>query len=107
MKRIRHAIRAAEGEGRSWHAVIDQVRFQGGEVWRALPLAAPVLYFAAIRPQLLGWGASGQERRQSPIEQGQQVVLQHVEVIVVRVPVGVVDRHATDTCFDEPAGHQT
>jgi hypothetical protein len=32
---------------------------------RALPLAAPVLYFAAIRPQLLGWGASGQERRQS------------------------------------------
>jgi hypothetical protein len=31
---------------------------------RALLLAAPVLYFAAIRPRLLGWGASRQERRQ-------------------------------------------
>lgn len=32
---------------------------------RALLLAAPVLYFAAIRPRLLGWGASREERRQS------------------------------------------
>jgi len=32
---------------------------------RALLLAAPALYFAAIRPRLLGWGASRQERRQS------------------------------------------
>ena len=31
---------------------------------RALLLAAPVLYFAAIRPRLLGWGASRQERHQ-------------------------------------------
>jgi hypothetical protein len=31
---------------------------------RALLLAAPVLYFAAIRPRLLSWGASRQERRQ-------------------------------------------
>jgi len=31
---------------------------------RALLLAAPVLYFTAIRPRLLGWGASRQERRQ-------------------------------------------
>jgi hypothetical protein len=29
---------------------------------RALLLAAPLLYFAAIRPWLLGWGASHQER---------------------------------------------
>jgi hypothetical protein len=29
---------------------------------RALRLAAPVLYFAGIRPRLLGWGASRQER---------------------------------------------
>jgi hypothetical protein len=32
---------------------------------RALLLGAPVLYFAAIRPRLLGWGASREERRQS------------------------------------------
>ncbi len=31
---------------------------------RALLLAAPVFYFAAIRPRLLGWGASRQERHQ-------------------------------------------
>ncbi len=31
---------------------------------RALLLSAPVLYFLAIRPRLLGWGASRQERRQ-------------------------------------------
>jgi hypothetical protein len=31
---------------------------------RALLLAAPVLYFAAIRPRLLGWGARREERRQ-------------------------------------------
>jgi hypothetical protein len=31
---------------------------------RALLLAAPLLYFAAIRPRLLGWGASREERRQ-------------------------------------------
>jgi hypothetical protein len=28
-------------------------------------LRAPVLYFAALRPRLLGWGASRKERRQS------------------------------------------
>jgi hypothetical protein len=32
---------------------------------RPLLLAAPVLYFAALRPRLLGWGASREERRQS------------------------------------------
>ena len=32
---------------------------------RAFLLAAPVLYFALIRPWLLGWGASRQERRQA------------------------------------------
>jgi hypothetical protein len=31
---------------------------------RALLLAAPLLYFASIRPRLLGWGASREERRQ-------------------------------------------
>ena len=32
---------------------------------RALLLAAPVLYLAVIRPRLLGWGASRQERREA------------------------------------------
>ncbi|MDX6455432.1 MAG: hypothetical protein QOD48_1539 [Gaiellaceae bacterium] len=32
--------------------------------WRALLLATPILYFAALRPRLLGWGASSKERRE-------------------------------------------
>jgi uncharacterized NAD(P)/FAD-binding protein YdhS len=48
--RIRRAIRAAEGEGRSWHAVIDQVRFQGGEIWRALPIAERRRIVRHLRP---------------------------------------------------------
>jgi uncharacterized NAD(P)/FAD-binding protein YdhS len=35
---VRAAIREAEGEGRSWHAVIDQVRAQGQDLWRAMPI---------------------------------------------------------------------
>jgi hypothetical protein len=31
---------------------------------RALLLATPILYFAALRPRLLGWGASREERRE-------------------------------------------
>ncbi|NLS15619.1 SidA/IucD/PvdA family monooxygenase [Rhizobium sp. P40RR-XXII] len=37
LRGLRAAIRNAEGEGRSWHAVIDQVRAQGRHVWQALP----------------------------------------------------------------------
>jgi uncharacterized NAD(P)/FAD-binding protein YdhS len=48
--RIRQAIRAAEGEGRSWHAVIDQVRFQGGEIWRALPVVERRRIVRHLRP---------------------------------------------------------
>jgi uncharacterized NAD(P)/FAD-binding protein YdhS len=48
--RIRQAIRAAEGEGRSWHAVIDQVRFQGGEIWRALPIGERRRIVRHLRP---------------------------------------------------------
>ncbi|WP_184803965.1 FAD/NAD(P)-binding protein [Rhizobium leucaenae] len=38
LRRVRAAIREAEGEGRSWHAVIDQVRAQGQHLWRAMPV---------------------------------------------------------------------
>lgn len=32
--------------------------------WRVLLLAIPILYFAGLRPRLLGWGASSEERRE-------------------------------------------
>jgi hypothetical protein len=32
--------------------------------WRVLLLATPILYFAGLRPRLLGWGASNEERRE-------------------------------------------
>jgi hypothetical protein len=32
--------------------------------WRLLLLATPILYFAGLRPRLLGWGASSEERRE-------------------------------------------
>jgi hypothetical protein len=32
--------------------------------WRLLLLATPILYFAGLRPRLLGWGASREERRE-------------------------------------------
>ncbi|MBB3452536.1 putative NAD(P)/FAD-binding protein YdhS [Rhizobium sp. BK313] len=38
LRHVRAAIREAEGEGRSWHAVIDQVRAQGQDLWRAMPI---------------------------------------------------------------------
>ncbi|MDL2397657.1 FAD/NAD(P)-binding protein [Rhizobium mayense] len=38
LRRVRSAIREAEGEGWTWHAVIDQVRTQGGDLWRAMPV---------------------------------------------------------------------
>lgn len=36
VRRIRRAIKAAQGEGLSWHPVLDQVRLQGSAIWRAL-----------------------------------------------------------------------
>lgn len=37
LKNIRAAINAAAIEGKSWHGVIDQVRWQGKALWSALP----------------------------------------------------------------------
>lgn len=39
LARVRSTIRAAGKEGLTWHAVIDQVRAQGGEIWKRIPLA--------------------------------------------------------------------
>lgn len=38
LKDIRAAIRVAAMQGVSWHAVIDQVRGQGEQLWQALPV---------------------------------------------------------------------
>ncbi|MDE1996826.1 MAG: FAD/NAD(P)-binding protein, partial [Rhizobiaceae bacterium] len=50
LRHIRAAIRAAEAEGRSWHAVIDQVRTQGGDLWRAMPISERRRVVRHLRP---------------------------------------------------------
>lgn len=37
LQRVRKTIRDAAREGQPWQTVIDQVRYQGQEIWRALP----------------------------------------------------------------------
>ncbi len=48
--RVRAAIRRAEQEGRSWHAVIDQVRAQGLHLWQALPIGERRRLVRHLRP---------------------------------------------------------
>lgn len=50
LRRVRAVIRQAEGEGRSWHAVIDQVRGQGPHLWRALPVVERRRLVRHLRP---------------------------------------------------------
>jgi len=50
LRSVRAAIREAEGEGRSWHAVIDQVRAQGRHVWQALPVQERRRLVRHLRP---------------------------------------------------------
>lgn len=50
LRRVRATIRQAEGEGRSWHAVIDQVRAQGRHVWHALPVEERRRLVRHLRP---------------------------------------------------------
>ncbi|WP_112605434.1 FAD/NAD(P)-binding protein [Rhizobium sp. WW22] len=50
LKRVRAAIRRAEGDGRSWHAVIDQVRTQGRQIWEALPIEERRRLVRHLRP---------------------------------------------------------
>ncbi|ENN87644.1 hypothetical protein RHSP_45360 [Rhizobium freirei PRF 81] len=47
---VRAVIREAEAEGRSWHAVIDQVRAQGRHLWQALPLEERRRVVRHLRP---------------------------------------------------------
>ncbi|AVA21949.1 MULTISPECIES: FAD/NAD(P)-binding protein [unclassified Rhizobium] len=50
LRRVRAAIRKAEGEGWTWHAVIDQVRAQGGDLWQAMPLSERRRVVRHLRP---------------------------------------------------------
>ncbi|MFT4184932.1 MAG: FAD/NAD(P)-binding protein [Rhizobium sp.] len=50
LRRVRAAIREAEGQGGSWHAVIDQVRAQGQDLWRAMPLEERRRIVRHLRP---------------------------------------------------------
>ena len=49
---------------------------------------------------------SRKKRGQRRVERGSEAVLERPEVVVVRVPVAMVDRHAADAGLDQPAGHQ-
>jgi len=50
LRRVRAAIREAESRGGSWHAVIDQVRAQGQDLWRAMPLEERQRVVRHLRP---------------------------------------------------------
>ena len=47
-----------------------------------------------------------QQHRQAGVQVRQQVVFENREIVVVRVPVCVVDRHAADSGFDKASCHQ-
>ncbi|MCJ8141386.1 FAD/NAD(P)-binding protein [Ancylobacter sp. A5.8] len=38
VREVRATLRRAAAEGRSWHFVFDQLKAQGGAIWRALPV---------------------------------------------------------------------
>ncbi|HEY0218889.1 MAG TPA: hydroxyacylglutathione hydrolase, partial [Afipia sp.] len=50
LSRVRKTIRAAEQDGQPWQTVIDQVRCQGQEIWRALPHEQRVRLLRHLRP---------------------------------------------------------
>ena len=59
-----HADSPAPRAGRAPPVPAQDGRLMAIRMRRPLLAAGLVLYFAAIRPWLLGWGATGQERRQ-------------------------------------------
>ena len=50
LRHIRQTIRQAAEGGQSWHAVIDQVRGQGHDLWRSLPVAERRRIVRHLRP---------------------------------------------------------
>lgn len=50
LRNVRAAIRAAAAENLTWHAVIDQVRGQGRQVWQGLPVVERRRIARHLRP---------------------------------------------------------
>ena len=50
LRRIRRAIAEAAREGLSWYPVLDQLRLQGFDIWRALPLRERARLIHHLRP---------------------------------------------------------
>lgn len=50
LRQVRQAIRDARAIGCNWHAVFDALRTQGGEIWRALPVAERRRLVRHLRP---------------------------------------------------------
>lgn len=50
LQHVRRAIADAAREGLSWHPVLDQLRLQGFEIWRALPLRERARLIRHLRP---------------------------------------------------------
>lgn len=50
LRNVRNSLAAANAVGWTWHAVFDRLRGQGGEIWRALPLAERRRLVRFLRP---------------------------------------------------------
>lgn len=50
LRHVRRAVAGAAREGQSWHPVLDQLRLQGFEIWRALPLRERARLIRHLRP---------------------------------------------------------
>jgi uncharacterized NAD(P)/FAD-binding protein YdhS len=50
LRRVRRTIAEAACEGLSWHPVLDQLRLQGVDIWRALPLHERARLVHHLRP---------------------------------------------------------
>ncbi len=50
LTRIRRAVAEAAGQGLSWHGVLDQVRIQASDIWRALPAEQKHALLRHLRP---------------------------------------------------------
>jgi uncharacterized NAD(P)/FAD-binding protein YdhS len=50
VRRVRATVREAAREGKSWHGVLDQVRWQGPTIWGALPLRERRRLLRHLRP---------------------------------------------------------
>ncbi|MFS8045766.1 FAD/NAD(P)-binding protein [Rhizobium sp. BR 314] len=94
LRRVRATIKEAEGEGRSWHGVIDQVRAQGRHLWQALPLEERRRVVRHLRPfwdvHRFRVAPQVEAVSEEAIESGRLEVLA-ASVVSVAVTDGVVD----------------